>query len=315
MEQINHSISRRDLLKLMGLSAVGVSTVGMWGFLPQRTLAQGAAPKANAFYTMQVGKAELTVIRDAVFPLDATILGANTTKDKINEVLKANNFLPDAVPTSVNIVVIKVNDKTILLDTGTGVGAGALAPTLELLGIKADAVTDVVISHIHPDHVGGALSNNALTFSKAMYHYPEAEKTFIDSAPTNDMVTANKALLKTAGDASQLTVFKSDTEVLPGLVSILAPGHTVGHTAFRLESEGQSILFTVDTAIGSVVSMAHPEWYAAFDSDGPTASTTRKQLFGDAAAKGTRVLAYHFPFPGTGFIDTDGEGFRFVPSM
>jgi glyoxylase-like metal-dependent hydrolase (beta-lactamase superfamily II) len=102
---------------------------------------------------------------------------------------------------------------------------------------------------------------------------------------------------------------------VPGLTALAAPGHTIGHMAFRLDSEGASLLFTIDTAINNVVSLAMPDWHAAFDTDGPQASATRKQLFGDAASSGMRVLAYHFPFPGLGFIDTDGEGFRFIPAM
>jgi glyoxylase-like metal-dependent hydrolase (beta-lactamase superfamily II) len=129
------------------------------------------------------------------------------------------------------------------------------------------------------------------------------------------MIDANKAILETADAAGQLNVYAAGAEVVPGLTAIAAPGHTMGHTAFRLDSEGSSLLFTIDAAINNVVSLSNPDWHAAFDTDGPMAAETRKQLFGEAASTGLRVLAYHFPFPGLGFIDTEGEGFRFIPAM
>jgi glyoxylase-like metal-dependent hydrolase (beta-lactamase superfamily II) len=313
------TMSRRELLRMVGLGTLGFATAGIWSAFPTSVFAQGSAPKPLAFYTTKVGDLELTIIQDAMFPLDATILGANAPAGAVDALLKANNLPVGQVPTTVNVSLIKSGSKLILMDTGNGVGAGSTAATLELLGIKREAITDVIISHIHPDHIGGALDNAALTFSKAMYHYPEAEQAFIDKAPSDspiaDMIAANKAILKAAGDADQLTIYKADTEILPGILAMATPGHTIGHMAFRLESAGNALVCTVDAAINNVVSIAQPEWYAAFDSDGAMAAETRKKLFGDLAKNGTRTFAYHFPFPGTGYIDADGDGFRFIPTL
>lgn len=263
----------------------------------------------------------MTIIRDALFPLDAAILGANAPEGKasVDATLKENNLPTGTVATPVNVMVVKSGDKLVLFDTGNGVGAGSLAPTLELLGIGRESITDVVFSHLHPDHVGGALSGGKLTFSKAMYHYPEAEKAFVDAAPAgtplDDMLKANRAIFKAAQDAGQFAVYQPDAEVAPGIMAMVAPGHTPGHHIFRLESDGQSLVCTVDTAINSVVSLAHPGWYAAFDTDGAMAAETRQKVFADLANSGSRIFGYHFPFPGIGFIDTDGDGFRFVAAM
>jgi glyoxylase-like metal-dependent hydrolase (beta-lactamase superfamily II) len=304
---------------MFGIGALGLGATSVWGFLPRPALAQGGAPTATAFFSLTVGKIELTVIRDAQFPLDGAILGANAPTGAVDETLKANNLPTGTIATPFNVVLVKTGDKVALLDTGNGVGVGALVPTLALLGVTPEMITDVVFSHLHPDHVGAALTDGKLTFPKAMYSYPEAEKAFVEAAPAgtpiDDMLKANKAIFKAAGDASQLNIFKSDAEVLPGVLAVAALGHSMGHHLFRMESEGSKLLLPVDTAINSVVSLAHPEWYAAFDTDGAMAAETRKKVFSDAAATGVRVLGYHFPFPGTGFIDTDGDGFRFIPAM
>lgn len=301
----------------MGAGALSVAAGRHFDLLPPVALAQGqAGPAPIAFFTTDVGAIQVTVIRDRAAPLDPAILAANAPEGAVAELLTENNLPTDTINNTFNVALVRTGDRLVLLDTGNGVAQGSLVATLELLGVGREAITDVVISHLHPDHVSGALDGGGLTFASAMYHYPEVEKTFVDAAAADQgMIDANKALLEIADAAGQLNVYAAEAEVLPGLTAFAAPGHTIGHTAFRLDSEGASLLCTVDTAINNVVSLAHPDWFAAFDTDGPLAAETRKRMFGDAAASGVRLLAYHFPFPGLGYVDTDGEGFRFIPSM
>ncbi len=311
-------LSRRDMLKMIGVGALGATVASQVAFVPRAVRAQGApATTPIAFFSFTLGAMQLTVIRDAARTQDPNILGRNAPEGGIAQVLQANNF-PAPINSTFNVLVARNGDKTILFDTGLGAGAGgALLSTLALLGIERESVTDVVFSHLHPDHVGGALTDGALTFSNATYHYPQAEYDFVSNiaadSPLAGAANTSKAIFEAAGD--KLNVYAAETEVLPGITPIAAYGHTPGHTAFRLTSDGQSMVHIVDAAINSVVSLARPDWQANFDADGDMAVETRRKLFGEAASSGTRVFGYHFPFPGTGFVIAEGEGFRFIPAM
>lgn len=311
-------LSRRDMLKMIGVSALGATVVSQVAFAPRAVRAQGAPTVTPiAFFSFSLGAMQLTVIRDAARTQDPNILGRNAPEGGIAEVLQASN-LPAPITATFNVLLARNNDKTILFDTGFGVGAGgALVATLDLLDVQRDAVTDVVITHLHPDHVGGALTDGALTFPNATYHYSQVEFDFVNNLPADSPLAGaaatNKAIFEAAGD--KLKLYSADTEILEGITSIAAYGHTPGHTAFRLESEGQQMLHAVDTALNSVISLARPDWQANFDANGDLAVETRRRLFGEAASNGTRIFAYHFPFPGTGFVVAEGEGFRFIPAM
>lgn len=311
-----NSLSRREMLRLMGTGVAGAVAGSALAGLPMPALAQGdaAAPKPLGFFTLPIGELEVTIIRDGVRPLDPAILGVTAPEGAIAQLLKENN-LPASLNNTFNVTLIKSGQRLILVDTGLGVAAGSLLTTLAALGIQADAITDVVISHQHGDHIGAALTEGSLTFPKAMYYYPDVEKDTVEKAAENAGITANRTLLKTAGDADQLTIYKADAEVLPGMLAMAAYGHTPGHMAFTLSSGGQSLMLSVDSALNNVVTMAHPEWHVQFDADKVQAVETRQRLFGEIADKGIRMLAYHFPFPGTGFVVKDGDGFRFIPAM
>jgi glyoxylase-like metal-dependent hydrolase (beta-lactamase superfamily II) len=310
-----NSLSRRDMLRLMGTGVVGTLAMSTIAGLPTPAHAQtNPPPKPLGFFNLQIGELEVTVIRDGVRPLDPAILAANAPEGALAELLKENNVTAPFNNTF-NVQLIKSGERMVLLDTGLGAAAGALLPTLEVLGIQRDAITDVVFSHQHGDHIGAGLVDGKLTFTKAMYHYPQAEADAVEKAAESTGITNNRNLLKAAGDAGQLTLFKAEAEVVPGIMAMAAYGHTPGHTAFMLSSAGQSMLCTIDSALNNVVTMAHPEWHIQFDAEKEAAVATRKRLFGEAASKGMRVLAYHFPFPGTGFVVAQGEGFRFTPSM
>jgi glyoxylase-like metal-dependent hydrolase (beta-lactamase superfamily II) len=317
-------LSRRDALRLMGASA---ATVMAGGLLTDTavSLAQTAVPTATpvppppkplGLFVFNVGALEVTVIRDAARELDlATVFATSNTNGEVTNFLKENNINSTKIPNTFNVILVKSGSTMALFDTGNGGAVGSLVVTLASIGVKPDMITHVVFSHQHGDHIGGALTSGALTFPKASYHYPEAEKAAVEKAPEGGGVTNNKNLFKAAEAAGQFQTFKPDAELLPGVMPFAAYGHTAGHTGFMLSSNGASLTVVADAMLNNVISTARPEWQPSFDADKLMAVETRKKLLSDAATKGTRILAYHFPFPGTGFIDKDGDTYRFIPSM
>ena len=82
---------------------------------------------------------------------------------------------------------------------------------------------------------------------------------------------------------------------------------------YMVESDGQRLMITADTANHYVWSLQRPDWEVRFDADKAAAAATRKQVFGMIAADRIPFIGYHMPFPGVGFVEAQGDGFRYVP--
>ncbi len=219
------------------------------------------------------------------------------------------NLPTTGVKASLNLAVLRHGSEVILPDTGTGQNTVA---ALNGAGINPEEITRVVISHWHGDHVGGASTDGVLNFVNASYHFPEVDWDFISSAD-NDGARASLAKLQPAEATGQLELYGAG-ELLPGLEAIAAPGHTPGHHAFLISSADDALMYTADTANHHVTALVHPEWAFGFDADPAQATETRRAVLERLASDGTRMLAYHFAFPGTGFISAVGEGYRFTPA-
>jgi glyoxylase-like metal-dependent hydrolase (beta-lactamase superfamily II) len=318
MRPLNSKLSRRHFLQGAGALALGAGLV-KFNVLP--ALAQGSAlMNVTAFARVRVGTFDVTVMQDASFPFDPAIFGTNATAEDIAAVLAASNVRSARVNASVNIMLVNTGSSLVLLDTGNGASSGGrLLATLEVLGIAPGDINAVVISHFHPDHVGGAAASGAMTFPDATYYFPEAEWAFMDSAsaasPAQSAIMGANTALKPALDAGKLTLYAAEGTIVPGIEAVPAAGHTPGHTAFMVSSGSSQMLNIVDTALNNIVSLARPDWYAGFDAAPEEAAATRLALLTRAAEEGLQVFGYHFPFPGIGYVVAQGEGFSFVPAF
>ena len=114
--------------------------------------------------------------------------------------------------------------------------------------------------------------------------------------------------------AEKTTFIGDDAEVVPGIRSVAAFGHTPGHMVYHIESDGRRLLLWADTANHYVASVQRPEWHVRFDMDKEAAVATRKRIFDLAAAERMPVTGYHMPFPALGYIDRSEGGYRWVPA-
>lgn len=112
----------------------------------------------------------------------------------------------------------------------------------------------------------------------------------------------------------KVRLFEGDKEVLPGIRSIDAPGHTPGHTAFHVSSGRDQLIVLSDTTNIPALFARNPGWHAVFDQDATMAEATRRKLFDRVAADKTMVAGFHFPFPAVGTISKDAKGYVFVPA-
>jgi glyoxylase-like metal-dependent hydrolase (beta-lactamase superfamily II) len=218
----------------------------------------------------------------------------------------------DALEFSINILLINTSQHLVLVDTGLGSAAGGNLPeTLRSQGIDPQAVTTVIITHGHGDHLGGITgSDGALAFPNARAWMPKADWDFYTS----------ETYLATLGEASgsavhrylfplqkHILLFEGETEIVPGICVIPAPGHTDGHAAVEVAAGGEKLLHMAD-AMHHPFQLGHLGWSPTFDRQPAVASDTRRRLVARAASERMLVMAYHFPFPGLGRVWEQGGG-------
>jgi glyoxylase-like metal-dependent hydrolase (beta-lactamase superfamily II) len=307
-QDILKSLSRRQLLKSAGL---GAAAVALSQYVPVARAQDADTPALPiALKRLTLGDASLTLIQEAALQLPSAAFGGGAPEGAVAELLAENNLPTETVDASVNIIMFDNGSDKVLFDTGTG---QTLLPALEAIGVPATDITAVVFSHFHGDHVGGASFDGVLAYPNAMYYFPEAEWDFIQGASDNQGAQNAISKLQPAEDVGQLELFSAG-EVISGVEAIAAFGHTPGHHIFDITSGDEALTYMADTANNYLAALSHPEWSFSFDSDPAQATATRREQYGRIADEQRRFLAYHFPFPGVGYIDRDGEGFNYFPA-
>jgi glyoxylase-like metal-dependent hydrolase (beta-lactamase superfamily II) len=202
--------------------------------------------------------------------------------------------------------LVVAGDNRILFDTG--MNAGGLLAAFDDAGMQPADITHVVLTHMHPDHIGGLRDDaGAETFPQAAYLTGQTEFDFW-AGQGNELFEANVRPL-----AERMTFLNPGDDVTSGITAVEAFGHTPGHMAFMIESDGQNLLLAADTANHHVWSLANPDWEVLYDADKEKAAQTRRRILGQLAADRMPMLGYHMPFPAIGFVEAEGEGFRWVP--
>ncbi|MFT4077062.1 MAG: MBL fold metallo-hydrolase [Asticcacaulis sp.] len=268
------------------------------------------APVTAEAHAFQIGAFKAWSLRDLtnVVPNDNSVIGQDQTPEAVAAVLKAAGQPTDHITLSIDALLVKAGDHLVLIDTGMGPKAhGVLMESLAKAGVAPDQITDVLITHSHPDHIGGLLTADGTpAFPKAVVRMTDAEWASLQANP-------QQAAFVTA-ITPQIQAFAGGTEVLPGITSVVLKGHTPGHTGYEIASGTAKLLDIGDMAHSSVVSLAKPEWAMGYDSDKPTGEATRREELTVLAKSGETIFAPHFPFPGTGKIVTKGDGFALKPT-
>lgn len=281
-------------------------------------------------YALKVGEIEVLVISDGVLPLPTRMLGHNADAAARSAWLDDMFLPPDAFDWSLNVVVVRSGDQTILVDAGLGLDpnlnlprAGQLVRRLEAAGIDLASVTDVVLTHMHMDHIGGLVVEGVKDRLRPdlRIHVAAAEVKFWEAPDfTHASMPAGfpDALRATARRfaqeyRSQLRLFDDEYEVAPGVVVHRTGGHTPGHSVVRLASGGDRLTFAGDAVFA--VGFEHPDWYNGFEHDPEEAARVRIGLLGELAATGEQLVATHLPFPSVGRVARAGDVFRWVPAF
>ncbi|WP_208996126.1 MBL fold metallo-hydrolase [Pseudovibrio ascidiaceicola] len=273
---------------------------------------------AGELATMTLGELELSTFSDGYFNLPN-----NWFANADAETLAAAG---DPVVVGANVWLIRAGERLVLVDTGSGVvfaetdpNVGKLDALLAAQGIKQDEITDIVITHMHADHIGGLLGPDAGGFSNAKIHMAEAEWTFwTDPALAERVPDEMKPLVEVAQAIAapikdRVMTYQGETDLGDGLTLVPLPGHTPGHSGLRIAGGGKELWIIGDAIISEVLQFKNPEITYGLDIDPQQAIKTRRDLLTRLAESGTPLAATHLSYPGMGHVTQDGDGFIFKP--
>jgi glyoxylase-like metal-dependent hydrolase (beta-lactamase superfamily II) len=292
--------------------------------------AHAEAPKVQTqvpgYYRMQLGQFEVTALYDGAIELD-TMLLKNVSAADLQRLLARMFVGNPKMQTAVNAYLINTGDHLVLVDTGAGKlfgpSLGYIAQNMKSAGYEPAQVDTVIITHMHGDHIGGLIdADGQPRFPKAKIFVSQTESDFwlsqknAESAPVKA-----QPFFKMARDAAapyvnsgQWQTFPEGGVIVPGIQAVKANGHTPGHTAYAVESEGRKLLIWGDLVHAHGVQFARPGVSIDFDIDQKQAIATRRSIMKTVAADKSLAAGMHLPFPGIGHVRADGKGsYSWVP--
>ncbi|WP_257456506.1 MBL fold metallo-hydrolase [Archangium lipolyticum] len=293
------------------------------------TTAQAAAPQvktqAPGYYRMMLGDFEITALSDGTLELPLDKMLTNVKPAQVEKAF-ARAFLKTPVESSFNAFLINTGSQLVLVDTGAGnlygPTLGKLLANLKAAGYQPEQIDAVLITHLHPDHMGGLMTGDKRSFPNATVHLAKAEADYWMSADNMKKAPAEAqsgfqnamAMLTPYATAGKLEPFEGDTELVPGIKAITAAGHTPGHSTYAVESKGQKLMLWGDLLHVAAVQFPEPSVTVQFDVDSKAAAAQRKKALADAAKQGYWVGLAHVSFPGLGHVRSEGKGYVYVPA-
>jgi len=267
---------------------------------------------------------EVTAISDGTTDLPVDTLLSNTKKEIVDKELAAS-YLKSPLETSFNGFLINTGSKLVLVDTGAGKffgpTLGNLLANLKSAGYQPEQVDEIYITHMHSDHIGGLLADGKAAFPNAILRADKHETDYFLSQAHLDKATPeekggfqnSQAAFKPYIDAGHFKAIEGDGELVPGVKSRAAYGHTPGHTTYVVESNGQKLMLWGDLMHVAAVQFPDPSVTIKFDSDSKAAAVQRKKAYAEAAKEGYLVAGAHLSFPAIGRIRAEGKGYVWVP--
>ena len=281
-----------------------------------------AAPNQNTRFVQ--GEFEITIVSDGYITVPIDIVAPEGSAEQREDILRrTGNPQAGLVESKTNIPIIRKGNDLIIVDIGSGdkyqPSDGRLSANLGAAGIDPAAITKVVFTHAHPDHVWGTLTaSGALRFPNATYYVGAAEWDFwMDPDYRNTM----PAVLREFAEGAQrdlgairdrVVMLKPGHDIVTGLRALDTAGHTPGHLSLEMAG-GEGLIISADAATNEIASFQHPTARFGYDTIPDLAIRNRARLIERAATDRIKLLGYHWTYPGVGFAERDGTGYRYVP--
>jgi glyoxylase-like metal-dependent hydrolase (beta-lactamase superfamily II) len=293
--------------------------------MPARTQDE---PQPSIFHVKMGGFAVTTmrdsrIVRTGLSPHH----GGEAMADEVRRLARANRIDPDRYEHPFIPAMVHTGKQLVLFDTGNGTLAaereqlrgrvpdGHLISRMGDAGYRPEDVDIVVITHGHPDHIGGLMRNGAPAFPNARYVFGATEFDAWRRGDVREFRKFNRELFMqlAAPLADRATFVKPGDDVVHGVRAVDAGGHSRGMMAYLIESEGRRLLIWADTCIHYAISLQRPDLEVDVDDDKARAAATRKRILDMCVTEELFVIGYHMPFPGIGFVERAGTGYRWVP--
>ena len=309
------------------LRHAAVVTTGLFGLAPAMAAGPMQKSQAPGYYRMMVGDIEVTALSDGTVGLPVTKLLNNMPEGQAEKDL-ARSYLKDPVETSVNTYLINTGAKLVMVDSGAGVffgpTLGKLIANIRAAGYAPEQIDEIYVTHMHGDHVGGLIADGKPAFANAVVRADKRDADYwlsqvaMDTAPeaAKGFFKAAMATVGSYQSAGKFKAFDGNTELVPGVRSQVAYGHTPGHSTYVVESKGEKLVLWGDLMHVAAVQFAKPMVTIAFDTDNAAAATQRAKAYADAAEQGHWVGSTHLSFPGLGRLRANGDGgYTFLPAV
>ncbi|MEM9142949.1 MAG: MBL fold metallo-hydrolase [Bacteroidota bacterium] len=280
----------------------------------------------EAIFKYTIGRFECTLFKDLMFTYQAKDYFINANQKELDDALNRYNLSPESIPSPYIAMLLQDGNRNILIDSGIGfsenpivfkgktfVLKGRLRQLLAKENIHPGDITDVIITHFHPDHIGGLYTGEgSLVFSNAQFHMRQNEWDFwhspkADSQPPlfHYFIKKNITPLK---NGSLNLITKDNVQLYEGITALETPGHTPGQLALVIEGK----LLYISDAFLHPLHMEHLDWRTSYDLDHEKSRKTRVKLLELAHTEGMRIHAFHFDFPGLGFAEKYKQGWKWV---
>ena len=319
------SIHLKQFAKSFALAGVTAATIA--GFLAT-TSAHAGAPMVKksgpGYYRMMLGDFEVTALSDGTVELPVNKILQNIKAAQVDSAL-ARYSLKSPLETSVNAYLINTGDKLVLIDTGAaklfGPTLGNMMDNLKASGYTPEQVDEIYVTHMHADHVGGLMAGDKLAFPNAIVRSDKQDADFwlskdnLDKAPEamKGFFQGAQASLNPYVSAGKYMPFEGNTDLAPGIKSVVTRGHTPGHSTYVVESKGQKLVVLGDLMHVAAVQFAQPGVTIQFDTDAKTAAAQRKKVYANATKEHYLFAVAHVSFPGIGRVRQDGSGYAWMP--
>lgn len=325
-------MNRRELLKT-GLLAGTLSVIPFSNtFAAIKEASLHLEDDLSGFKRIKLGELDLFILTDGfIHEKNLESFSPRGNISELKAILKDNFRSEEYIDMAMNVLLVKTKNRLILLDAGMGIFAdertGFLLKSLQKAGFSPKDITDVFLSHAHPDHIGGVVDKqNKLVFPNANIFISKVEHDFWMQATIKDF---NNSILKTIPEVLN--------QIIPGIQNVLkaikpklefydlnnplydnfnfqlAPGHTPGLTVMTISSGNEKLIYIADLIHSDIVLFPHPDWGYFGDTDLDIAIASRKKLLQQLAETKTRAFAYHLPWPGLGFTKKRGNAFEWIP--
>jgi glyoxylase-like metal-dependent hydrolase (beta-lactamase superfamily II) len=290
-------------------------------------LAQSAAPAAKpaSVFGATIGAYRVTALLDGILPM-STAWFPSDTPDAIQAALAKSGITGESLPAPINAFLLQSDSTTILVDAGLGgldmmgPGFGQISAGLTALGLAPSDIDTLVMTHAHPDHIGGMIGANGAAFPDAELVVTAVEHAFWTDASIMAQVSDEQkggfqlAQAVFGAYAGRTKLVESGAEIAPGVTMEIVPGHTMGHAVLHIDGGDSQLLMVTDAVHSIDLQTALPEQGTMFDTDPVLAAQSRIRLFDRAAADNVLIAGCHVHFPSFGRIVNAGEAYRYVPA-